>query len=220
MLEAEIVQSINNYLVHKGVRFSNESRMGIGIPDVSFNIGANNRLTPINDYFMLSILEFIGKKQVVSFMEIKNEYLLSFDKVKQYLNALEKLSLVKINNKFVQVIKNVFLAKLGTTFSVEAKIKNWKVAYLQAQRYLCFSDYSYIALSDKYIHNVNSDLFKESGIGILSISKDKVEEVLAAKKSKTCELILKYIITSKIVEYRTTSEKKRLKKNIFTSYTI
>jgi hypothetical protein len=220
MLETDIVQMINNYLTYKGVRFSNESRMGIGIPDVSLNIGANNRLTPINDYFMLSILEFIGKKQIVSFMELEDEFLLPSARVKQYVNALAKLCLVKIKNKSIQVIKNVFSTKLGTTFSIEVKIKNWKEAYLQAQRYLCFSDYSYVALPDKYIHNVNFDCFEESGIGILSINNDKVEEVLTAKKSETCELILKYIITSKIIENWNTSEKRHLRKNIFTSYAM
>jgi len=220
MLETDIVQKINNYLTYKGVRFSNESRMGIGIPDVSLNIGANNRLTPINDYFMLSILEFIGKKQVASFLELKHEFLLSSARVKQYVNTLAKLCLVKIKNESVQVIKNVFSTKLGTTFSIEVKIKNWKEAYLQAQRYLCFSDYSYVALPDKYINNVNFDCFEESGIGILSINNDKVEEVLNAKKSEKCELILKYIITSKIIENWNTSEKRHLRKNIFSSYSM
>jgi len=220
MLETDIVQMINNYLKDKGVRFSNESRMGIGIPDISLNIGANNRLTPIDDYFMLSILEFIGKKQIVSFMELVNEFSLPSTKLKHYVNTLVKLCLVKIKNESIQVIKNVFSTNLGTTFSIEVKIKNWKEAYLQAQRYLCFSDYSYVALPDKFIHNVNFDCFEESGIGILSIKNEKVEEVLTAKKSKTCELILKYIITSKIIENWNTSEKRHLRKNIFTSYTI
>jgi len=220
MLEMEIVHSINSYLANKGVLFSNESRMGIGIPDISFNIGANNRLTPINDYFILLIMEFISKKNIVSFKKIKDEFQLPFEKIKKYIKTLEKLSLVRINNESVQAIKNVFLTKLGTTFSVEVKIKNWREAYLQAKRYLCFSDYSYIALPDKYIDNVISDDFKESGIGILSISKDKVEEILPAKKSKMCELILKYIITSKIIESRKISEKKHLRKNIFSSYAI
>ena len=210
---------INNYLTHKGIRFSNESRMGIGIPDVSLNIGANNRLTPINDYFMLSILEFISKKQIVSFMELADEFSLPSAKIKQYVNALAKLCLVKIKNESVQMIRNVFSTKLGTTFSIEVKIKNWKEAYLQAQRYLCFSDYSYIALPDKYIHNINFECFEKSGIGILSINNDKVEEVLTAKKSETCELILKYIITSKILENWNTLEKRHLRKNIFSSYT-
>jgi len=218
MLENEIVNKINSYLVQKGVRYTNESRMGIGIPDISLNIGANNRLTPINDYFMLSILNYINKNQIASFMEIQDEILLSFEKVKQYIIALEKLNLIKIKHDYVQIIKDVFLSKLGTTFSIEVKIKDWKTANLQAQRYLCFSDYSYIAMPDKYIQNIKTDLFKESGIGILSVRDGKVDEILTAKKSKTCELILKYIITSKIIQSKNAIEKRHLRKNIFTSY--
>jgi hypothetical protein len=47
-----------------------------------------------------------------------------------------------------------------------------------------------------------------------------MEEVLIAKKSKTCKTILKYIITSKIIENMNVSEKKHLRKNIFSSYVI
>jgi len=220
MLEIEVVHNINNYLANKGVRFSNESRMGIGIPDISFNIGANNRLTPINDYFVLLILKFLSKKDKASFIEIKDEFQFPFYRVKQYVKILESLNLVKTKNESVQMIKDIFLTKLGTTFSVEVKIKNWREAYLQAQRYLHFSDYSYIALPNKYIHNVDSNEFKKSGIGILSISDSEVEEILPAKKSKMCELILKYMITSKIIESKSASEKKHLRKNIFSSYAI
>lgn len=61
MLEIEVVNSINSYLEGKGIRYSTELRMGIGIPDISFNIGANCKLKPISDYFHLSILKFIEK---------------------------------------------------------------------------------------------------------------------------------------------------------------
>ena len=39
MLEIEIVNNINTYLECKGIHFSNELRMGVGIPDISLNIG-------------------------------------------------------------------------------------------------------------------------------------------------------------------------------------
>lgn len=218
MLEIEIVNNINNYLNNNGIRFSNELRMGIGIPDISFNIGAPNHLKPMDDYYLLSILEFINRKLCTTFNEIKNEFLLAMNKVKRYVSALDKMNFVRIKNNTIQSMKNVSSVKLGTIISIEAKLKDWKGAYLQAQRYLCFSDYAYIAMPDNYIKNIEQDIFKESGIGIISVDDNnkKIKEVLSARKSESCEFILKYLITSKIIEKNANIEKKHLRKNIFT----
>lgn len=216
MLEVEIVNNINAYLECKGIRFSNELRMGVGIPDISLNIGATHHLKPMDDYFLLSILEFVNRKHCASFHEIKNEFLMTIDKVKQYVVTLAKMSFVRIKNDIVKAIKNIFSAKLGTTISIEAKLKDWKGACLQAQRYLCFSDYAYIAMPSNYIKNIEQSIFEKSGIGILSVEGNKVEEILSARKSDSCEFTLKYLITSKIIEKNTETEKKHLRKNIFT----
>ncbi len=45
MLEAEVVNSMNGYLLSHGVFYANEIRMGIGIPDILFNLGGNRRNT-------------------------------------------------------------------------------------------------------------------------------------------------------------------------------
>lgn len=220
MLEIELVNNINNYLEDKGIKFSNELRMGIGIPDISLNIGASQYLKPINDYFLLSIFNFINKRKIVSFTEIKNEFLLTFNKVKYYLMKLADMSLVEIKNELVRIIKNISSTNLGITISIEAKLKDWKGAGLQAQRYLCFSDYSYIAMPCGYIKNIDTSFFEETGIGILSIDGKRIEEILPAKKSKECEFTLKYILTSKIVEKYGVIKKKHLKPNVFTPYVL
>lgn len=130
------------------------------------------------------------------------------------------MSLVKIKNQFVKAIKNIFSTKLGTTISIEAKLKDWKGACLQAQRYLCFSDYAYVAMPDTYIKNADMNIFLQTGIGLLSVVGKKINEIIPAKKSDSCEFIQKYLITSKIAEKYADVEKKHLRKNIFTPYTL
>lgn len=220
MLEIDIVNNINNYLESNGVRYSNELRMGIGIPDISLNIGANYRLKPMGDYFLLSILTFVEKKHIVSFDDIKKEFLLTIERVKQYVFTLANMSLVKIKNQLVKANKDIFSTKLGTTISIEAKLKDWRGACLQAQRYLCFSDYAYVAMPDTYIKNVDTNIFIQTGIGLLSVAGKKIEEIIPAQKSNSCEFIQKYLITSKIVEKYISVEKKHLRKTIFTPYTL
>lgn len=220
MLELEIVQDINEYLEVKGVKFSNELRMGIGIPDISFNIGANCRLKLMDDYFLISILTFIEKENVVTFEEIKTEYSLPIEKVKKYVYTLANMSLVKIKKQLIKAIKSIFSTKLGTTISIEAKLKDWKGACLQAQRYLCFSDYAYVAMPENYIKNVDLDYFIEIGIGLLSVNAKNIIEIIPAKKSDKCEFIQKYLVTSKIMEKYKHIKKKHLRKNIFTPYSL
>ncbi len=217
MLEIEIVNNINNYLNDNGIRFSNELRMGIGIPDISFNIGASKHLKLMDDYYLLSILEYINRKFHTTFDEIKNEFLLAMNRVKKYVSVLDKMKFVRIKDETVQSVKNMFSVKLGTIVSIEAKLRNWKEAYLQAQRYLCFSDYAYIAMPNTHIKNIEQDIFTESGIGILSVDNEnkKIVEVLSARKSESCEFMLKYLITSKIIEKNDQKETRYLRKNIF-----
>ena len=220
MLEIDIVNRINSYLECNGVRYSNELRMGIGIPDISLSIGANNKFKPISDFFLLSILTFVEKKHVVSFDDIKKEFVFTIARVKQYVFTLASMSLVKIRKQLVKALKNIFSTKLGTIISIEAKLRDWKGAFLQAQRYLCFSDYAYVAMPDTYIKNVDTTLFVQSGIGLLLVAEKMIEEVIPANKSPTCEFIQKYLITSKIAEKYADVEKKHLRRSIFTPYTL
>ena len=78
-------------------------------------------------------------------------------------------------------------------------MKDWKNGCLQAERYLCFSDYSYLALPQENINKVDLEVLKKSGIALLPVKEDEVEEILIARKSNICDERLKYMITSKIV---------------------
>lgn len=220
MLEIDIVNTINGYLANKGVRFSNELRMGIGIPDITLNLGVTHRLKPIDDYFHLSILSFIEEKHTTSFTEIKNQFLLTIERVKQYVSTLEDMSLVKVKNQIVRAIKSIFSSKLGITISIEAKLKDWKGACLQSQRYMLFSDYAYVAMPEHYIKNADPKLFLQTGIGLLSVSSNSVHEIIPAKKSNICDFIQKYLATSKIMGKYSTVEKKPLRNNLFTPYVL
>ncbi len=217
LLEADLVNDINYYLQHKGILYSNELRMGIGIPDIIVNLGANRRLKPLDDYFLVSILAYINEMKKVTIYQIQETFTLGIEKVKQYVSVLANLCLVEIKKTIVKILKNIFAVNLGTTISIEAKLKDWKGACLQAQRYLCFSDYSYVALPSETIKNVEPSLFQMAGIGLLSVNKMKISEVIPATKSSSCNFILKYISTSKVIENNVETVKKHLRPSIFSS---
>lgn len=220
MLESEIVNNMNKYLLKSGVCYANEIRMGTGIPDISFNLGANKKIKYIDDYFLFSILDFVTGKNETTIQEIGKEFLFTIDKVKKYVSQLANMSLVSVKNEIVRAIKNIFESRLGITIAVEAKIKDWKNGIVQAERYLSFSDYSYLALHEKYIKNVDIEQIENTGIGLLSIQNDCIEEIIPAVKSINCDYCLKYIHTSLIIrKYSNITEKYiRKKKNIFSRF--
>lgn len=220
MLEAEVVGSMNGYLRNHGICYANEIRMGIGIPDISFNLGGNRRIKYVDDYYLFSVWDYVNVKKKTTLKEIGNQFLFSLEKVKKYVFQLAEMSLVTIKNEVVRVINSIKNARLGVTIAVEAKISDWKNGLVQAQRYLLFSDYSYLALPEKNIKLVNVDLLKECGIGLLSIKNGDLEEVLAAQRSCECEYYLKYMHTSILFDkYKKENSKYiRRKENIFTKY--
>lgn len=67
--------------------------------------------------------------------------------------------------------------------SIEVKISNWKKALQQAYSNLYVFDYSYVALWHKTVPNVDTDIFKNLGIGILEVN-GTCKEIVKAKRSK------------------------------------
>lgn len=222
MLEAEVVNSMNGYLCNHGICYANEIRMGIGIPDISFNLGGNRRIKCVDDYYLLSVWDYVYAKKRTTLKEIGNQFLFSLEKVKKYVFQLAGMSLVAIKDEVVRAINNIKNVRLGITVAVEAKISDWKNGLVQAQRYLLFSDYSYLALPEKNIKLVDLDLLKEVGIGLLSVKEGEVKEVFPAKKSRECDYYLKYMHTSVLFDrYKKENGKyMRRKDNIFTKFLL
>lgn len=217
MLEKEVVNQLNNYLIKHGIRYSNEIRMGIGIPDVSLNMGASKSQYLIDDYYMLTVLEFVKDRKKTTINEIVNELSFSINKVRLYIENLSKMCLVIVKKQLVKFVRNIFNTDLGVTISIEVKLKDWKGGLIQAQRYKSFSDYSYLALPKSYIKNINLDLLENTGIGLLSIDSHEVVEVLEASRSSECNYLQKYILTSEIL-MKSDLLKKRRKDKVFSKY--
>lgn len=220
MLEAEVVKSMNDYLRSHGICYANEIRMGIGIPDISFNLGGNRRIKYVDDYYLFTVWDYVNAKKKTTLKEIGKQFLFSLEKVKKYVFQLVEMSLVAIKDEVVRVINNIKNARLGITVAVEAKISDWKNGLVQAQRYLLFSDYSYLALPEKNIKLVDIELLKEVGIGLLSIKDSVLEEILTPQKSCECEYYLKYMHTSVLFDKYKKENSKYMhrKNNIFTKY--
>lgn len=216
MLESQLVNDITSYLNKYKIRYSKEIHMGIGIPDVSINIGASKSLPKITDYYLLSLIEYIGEKKRVALDDLVIHFSYDKTKVQNYLKQLNDLGIAQEKNDQIVLTRKIFGLNLGKTISIEAKIKDWKSGILQAQRYLMFSDYSYLALPRDRINAVNTDELIKTGIGLLAVSTTSMEEVISPLHSTECEYKQKYIITSTII-HKSSDFSNRRRDSIFSN---
>lgn len=209
MLESELVEKIEAYLLKYQIRYTKEVRMGIGVPDIALNIGASKAILPISDYYFLLAAEYLNINKKITGLQLSDYLSYSKAKTQNYLNKLV-MQKVAINNGAMYLInKKIFGLNLGNTISIEAKIRDWRSGILQAERYLMFSDYSYLALPEDKIRNVDLELIEQKGIGLLSITEDSIVEVVKPRISTECDYKLKYIITSAIICENRNSFKRR-----------
>ncbi len=201
MLEIELVEQIIAYLSHYKIRYSREIRMGIGVPDITLNIGASKNLEPLNDYYCLLICEYIRNSCCVSIKDITSFFSLDKYKTMNYINYLSSKNIITVRNDILHMNRKLFDLNLGKTVSIEAKLKDWKNGLLQAQRYLMFSDYSYLAMPKEKIRNVDLGQLEDSGIGLLAIDLNgNIDEVVSPLLSTECEYKQKYLVTSAIMD--------------------
>lgn len=191
MTEKELVNNINEYLLDNDYYYGNEIRMGTGIPDVMIGLSLNPSISYFDNYYHLSILDNIIENDIISVDSLIDYINLPRNKVKQIIKELYDLEALELINNKIFINKNIELVEQGINISIEVKIRDWKNGLLQAQRYLKFSDYSYLAIKSDYIKNIDMDIAIEYGIGIISLWEDKLIEILKPHKSIKCDYIFK-----------------------------
>lgn len=200
MLESELVERITSYLAKYRIRYTREVRMGIGVPDISINIGASKSMALISDYYLLLLIEYLNDKHKATICEIAEYFSFDKTKIQSYINDLASERIIIQKKNVVRINRKIFGLNLGKTISIEAKIKDWKSGILQAERYLMFSDFSYFALPEENIHNVNIGELQKNGIGLLSVGETGIEEIVKPIQSSECDYKQKYMITSAILK--------------------
>ena len=107
--------------------------------------------------------------------------------VLNYFKDYFSLSEVPIGNRRIDWI--FYDEKESEIIAVELKLKNWKKVLKQALTNTFCSHKSYAAVWYKHSNNIQLDWFKQSGIGLLLVYENGIEEILQPVESE------KYIIT-------------------------
>lgn len=181
-----------------------EINLGYGIPDVVV-VQYNNKLKKERknflNYFDISILDLIEKKDQISIDDIIFLTRSTKNKINQSLSILqnEKLIIYREGKYFSH---KKYVDALQDSIAIEAKLKNWKRALQQAYRYKWFAKKSYVILPSENIKPAlkRLDLFKKFGVGLASINEDMGLEVHYKSKNeppysdKMCKLLNEYLI--------------------------
>lgn len=72
----------------------------------------------------------------------------------------------------------------NTVVSVECKLDKWQHAFEQALIYQLCSDLVVVALPDGAVENVNLEKFAAQGIGLLSVTSDRIRMICKPARSK------------------------------------
>ena len=199
MKESELVSIMNKFFKHNRMVYANEIRMGIGIPDVMVGCFVPDEHENIMDYYALKMYFFIVDNNIRSISEVIEMSVLPKTHTAKYIRVLEKRGILTIEYDAINISKIIQKQELGINVSIEAKVKDWKGGLLQAQRYLSFSDYSYVAIPEIGIKTVDQSRFIDSGIGLLAVSDESIYEVVKPSRSTECDALFKYMSISSML---------------------
>ena len=207
--EKQLVTIINRKLEQQNIVYANEIRMGVGIPDIMILEELKDNHILIDDYYVLAIYNLIFNKKINHIEELLKYNYYSANKTKKIVKSLIDSGIIVVENSHISIKRKIPINNLQENISIEVKVKDWKNGLLQAQRYILFSDYSYLALYDKFIKNVKMNIIKDCSIGLISISSNEVKILIDAKKSNECDLYYKYISISNLMKQKNIQQNNR-----------
>jgi len=203
MTEKAFVTRLENVLVKEGYFSRREIGVGYGIADLvivkrnSFNINNCKKRRSYRqfsrllgeDYF--KVMEHLpdfrkeGNGIDLNFLIEKTSLRKSYLKY-TILKNLQKKRFIKVTKQGTYFKINGWLPLVREVIAIEAKLKNWKKGFIQANRYKSFADKAYLAIPKETEHMVNKKLLKKHNVGLIvfDINSNKKKTALSAKKEK------------------------------------
>lgn len=186
--EKEMIPILANYL-NSNMGYSiiaNELDSGYGIADIVATVGAEDyKYYPFNKLTDVFLLNSIPFNEVVPFGDILQISSYSAKHLKYVvLKGFVDGGFLVAEKRGYRRVKRLTIKK-NPIIAIEAKLKKWKEAFLQATRYKKYADFCYVALPEKTFKNIDLKLFRENNIGVLAVSASQsVYQALGTRKNK------------------------------------
>ena len=200
--EKELVDTLVEYLKEKyKIQYiTRELQSGNNIADVVYSekLERDHILfyNYVNSYYYVKNI-YNKHKIGLNNLEITNKK--NRKEFQQFLRELEKKGYIKVENNKIEVVKKVDLATKNLV-AIEAKLFDWRAGIEQAIRYKEYSNKVYVAIENEEISKIDKTIFKEKNIGLMSVSKNNVKEIIKPKREKIERLDVQYYMTDKFLQ--------------------
>lgn len=205
--ETELIPIIKNDFLHNVIQkrtipkkytIGEEFRSQYGIPDLLFynfdskvlNKRMEKKIEPVLSKDILKTLLLIQDKKKITLSFLQENLPLNKEVIKnkviRYLLNNNYLNKSTSDYESFWVGDNTYESCMNNMFAIEAKISNWKRGFYQAYRYKWFSNYSFLALHQKFINPALESLpiFAKHNVGLMSVdtNKNKIKILYRPKK--------------------------------------
>lgn len=207
MTEKTFVNKLESVLVKEGYFSKREIGVGYGIADLvivkqnSFNINNCKKRRGYRQFSQLlgeeyfKVLEQLPdfNKKIsnadLNFLVEKTSLSKNYLKY-NILKDLQRKRFIKITNQGTYFKVNGWVPLVKEVIAIEAKLKDWKRGFIQANRYKAFADKAYLAIPKEAEHLVNKKLLTMHGIGLMVFDTvlNKKRVVVPAKKEEPLNL--------------------------------
>lgn len=203
MTEKTFVNKLENVLVKEGYFSKREVGVGYGIADLvivkqnSFDTANCNKRRGYKQFSRLLREEYFKVLEILpDFEKGKSNADLNFliektNLSKNYLKYtilkdLQQKKFIKTTGDGTYFKINGWVPLVKEVIAIEAKLKDWKRGFIQANRYKAFADKAYLAIPKETEHLVNKKLLSKHGIGLIVFDTESARKkiVVPAKKEK------------------------------------
>lgn len=124
------------------------------------------------------------------------------------LRSLEKNKFIKSegDNYFFKI--NGWIPLTKEIIAIEAKLKDWKRGFIQANRYKAFADKVYLAVPAETAHLVNKQLLSKHNVGLITLNyeQNKTDYILKPHREKPLNDYMRNMAAEYFWEKRTLKE--------------
>lgn len=171
--------------IYKTSYFVEEFSSGMGIADLVFTTGVIKRDRVLLDFQAMYYLNqyFNKKTKNIRINDFIKMYSLDRKKAKLTLNFLRYLDLIKDHEDGTFCVQGLFTPSTKELYSIEAKLKDWRQGLYQAIRYKNYSQKTFLAISQEFIHRVDHSLLAENNVGLISVNCNEATVIIDPRLS-------------------------------------
>jgi len=169
--------------VFKTKYITTEFGTGNGVADLVLTTEMNDENLFLNDYGLMAMFVSLFHQNKRISTDVLNEKKLDKNRVRKLLQYLEDDDFILFEGN--NIVRNrKYKAHTQNLISVEAKLKDWKSGFYQALRYKFFSNKSYLAYPEHYIHRVDLNFFRKHKNNLISVGHDGIQFIFKPKAER------------------------------------